>query len=385
MFKQLTAVTLTALALGACSMEGASSEDLGTQQAALTGGQCGIGGLEWKPFLAHLAYDAAEDFGRWEFTTDLYVNGDRLAISSNGYALCASRGRSGCPAMTAGLSAQDGTGEVQNSAGKVFMNPNTIRSQLTAGWNAQASYEQNQQWVSDSSEAAPYNNFQAATKTGLPHTISLTNCAVTLYADANYAGASQCLRAGNYRVSDLKIGNDSVSSLRVRSGMKVTMYEHDQFAGSKLDVTSDNGYVGTFNDATSSLVVSNTDTSACSAIDTFKVTVASGDWTKIRSKLVTLGWGRGAEDLLDLRIDKMNNTIDVDPFNVDFVPPSQIGGTTYGVNVKSETAETWRSTEDPAPSIFPVGAGCQKKKYGGTSYFPGIVKSMGSYRYCYSN
>jgi hypothetical protein len=386
MFKQLTAVALTALALGACSMEAASSEDLGTQQEALTGGQCGISGLEWKPFLAHLAYDAAEDFGRWEFTTDLYINGDRLAISSSGYALCASRGRTGCPSMTAGLSAQDGDGEVQNSAGKVIINPNTIRSQLTTGWSTQANYEQNQQWIDDASEVAPYNHFQVATKTGLPHSISLTNCAATLYADPSYTGTSQCLRAGNYRMAELKgVGNDKLSSIKVRAGMKITMYADDSFAGTSMVVTSDSASLGTFNDKVSSLVISTTDTSACSAIDTFKVTVTSGDWTKIRGKLITLGWQRGNSDLLDLRLDRSGNTIDVDPFNVDFVPPSQIGGTTYGVAVKSETAETWRSTEDPAPSIFPIGAVCKKKKYGGTSWFNGVVKSMGSYRYCYSN
>ena len=385
MFKQLTAVALTALALGACSMEAASSEDLGTQQEALTGGQCGISGLEWKPFLAHLAYDAAEDFGRWEFTTDLYIKGDRLAISAEGLALCAKRGRTGCPSMTAGLSAQDGTGEVHNSAGKVIINPNTIRSQLTTGWTTQANYELNQQWVDDWSEVAPYNHFQVATKTGLPHTISLTNCAVTIYADANYGGASHCLRAGNIRMADVKsiVGNDKISSIKVRAGTKVTMYADDSFAGSNLVATGDMASLGTFDNKTSSLVVSTTDTTVCSAIDTFKVTVTSGDWTKIRGKLITLGWERGNSDLLDLRLDKSGNTIDVDPFNVDFVPPSQIGGTTYGVSVKSETAETWRSTEDPAPSIFPIGAACKKKVYGGTSFFPGIVKSMGSYRYCY--
>jgi hypothetical protein len=387
MFKQLTAVTLTALALGACSMEAASSEDLGTQQAALTGGQCGISGLEWKPFLAHLAYDAAEDFGRWEFTTDLYINGDRLAISSTGLALCASRGRTGCPSVTAGLGAQEGNGEVQNSAGKVIINPSTIRSQLVTGWTTQANYELNQQWLDDPSEVAPYNHFQAATKTGLPHTVALTNCAATIYANTNYGGASQCLRAGNYRMADLTagVGNDKLSSIKVRAGMKVTMYNNDSFGGTNMVATADTSSLGSFDNKISSMVVSATDTSLCSAIDTFKVSVASGDWTKIRGKLITLGWDRGNSDLLDLRIDKSGNTIDVDPFNVDFVPPSQIGGTTYGVSVKSDTAETWRTTEDPAPSIFQLGAVCKKKNYGGTSWFNGIVKSMGTYRYCYSN
>lgn len=384
MFKLLTAVALTALALGGCSMEAASSEDLGTAQQALTGGQCSISGLEWKPFLAHLAYDAAEDFGRWEFTTDLYhASNGMLAISSTGYAQCANRGRSGCPSMTAGLSAQEGGDEIRTSSGQVIMNPMTIRTNLVQGFEQQVTYEYGQNWMDDPREVAPYNHFQAATKTGLPHTVSLTNCAATIYADGSFYGASQCLRAGNYRMSDLKIGNDQVSSVRVRSGMKLTMYENDQFNGASAVYTSDNGWVGTFNDRASSLVVSATDTSSCSAIDTFKVTVTSGDWTKIRSKLLTLGWGRGVEDLLDLRLDLSNNTIDVDPFNVDFVPPSQIGGTTYGVDVKSPTAETWRSTEDPTPSIFPLGAACKKKPYGSGSYYSGVVKASGSYRYCY--
>jgi hypothetical protein len=113
-------------------METASSEDLGTQEAALTGAQCGIVGLEWKTFVAHLAYDAAEDFGRWEFTTDLYVNGDRLAISGDGWNRCISRGRPGCPSVTAGLSAQEGSQPVI-SGGKVIMDPAKIRTSPSKG------------------------------------------------------------------------------------------------------------------------------------------------------------------------------------------------------------------------------------------------------------
>jgi len=341
--------------------------------------------MEWKPFVARLAYDAAEDFGRWEFTTDLYATSSgMLAISSTGYAQCASRGRTGCPAMTAGLSAQEGGDEVRNSAGKVIMNPMSIRTNLVQGFQQQVTYENNQNWIGDPREVAPYNNFQSATRTGLPHTITPTNCAATIYADGGFWGASQCLRAGNYRMADLKIGNNAVSSIKVKAGSKVTMYADDRFGGSSVVFTSDSGWVGNFNDQASSIVVTTTDTAVCSAIDTFKVNVTSGDWTKIRGKLVTLGYTRGNEDLLDLRLDLANQTIDVDPFNVDFVPPSQIGGTTYGVSVKSETAETWRSTEDPSPSIFPVGAACKKKSYSGTTWLNGVVKSMGSYRYCYN-
>lgn len=379
MLKQVAAVTLAALAMGACSVNGPTPEDVGSMQQEIV--SCSVGGLEWKPFLAHLAYDAAEDFGRWEFTTDLQIapSGDRLQISPAGYSLCSSRGRSGCPAMTAGLSAQEGDQEVMVN-GKMVMSPNQIRSMLKTGFEAQKQNEDYIGYITDNSEPAPYTTMKSPTRTGLPHSLTLTNCAATLYADPNFTGTSQCLRTGSYRMQDLKIGNDKLSSLKVKSGMKVTLYEHDQFAGVGIAQYGDVASLGTFNDKASSIVIS-TDAPTCSAVDTYKVNVSSGNWTDIRAKLVTLGYMRG-NDVLDVRIDLANGTIDVDPFNVDFVPPSQIGGTTYGVEVKSPTAETWRSTEDPAPSIFPVGAGCKKKSYGSSIWSSGFVRSSGSYRYC---
>jgi len=380
MFKQVSAVALTALAMAACSVNSATPEDLGAMQQEIV--SCSVGGLEWKPFLAHLAYDAAEDFGRWEFTTDLQVapSGDRLQISPAGYSLCASRGVSGCPKMTAGLAAQEGDQDIQIN-GKMVISPNQIRSMLMTGFQAQKQNEDTIGYISDSSEPAPYTTMRSPTRTGLPHTLTLTNCAATIYADANFTGKSQCLRTGSYRMADLKIGNDALTSIKVRSGMKVTLYENDQFGGASNVQTSDVAGFGPFNDRTSSIMIS-TSAPTCSAVDTYKVSVASGNWTDIRAKLVTLGYMRG-NDVLDVRIDLANGTIDVDPFNVDFVPPSQIGGTTYGVEVKSPTAETWRSTEDPAPSIFPIGAGCKKKSYGSSIWSSGIVKASGSYRYCW--
>jgi hypothetical protein len=383
MLKNLTALAFAAFAVAACSVDGVSVvEDVGTLEQEIN--TCSATGLEWKPFLAHLVYDAAEDFGRWEFTTDLYKNGDRLAISQAGYDRCASRGRSGCPAMTAGLSAQDGNTEIQNSSGQVTMNPMTIRSQLVNGFDAQKINEQNAQWMSDPSEPAPYNQFQSSSQTGLSHSVSLTNCAATIYQHGSFTGASQCVRVGSYRMITFSgVGNDAISSIKLRPGMKMKAYEHDQFGGAVRTYTGDVAGLGDFNDKISSFII--TQDNVCSAIDTYKVSLsAGGDWTKIRGKLVTVGYLRG-NDLLDVRLDIANQTIDVDPFNVDFIPPSVIGGTTYGVEVKSATAETWRSTDDPSPSILPVGGSCKKKPYGSGSWYNGIVKSSGSYRYCYCN
>lgn len=380
MFKKISAVALTAATLAACSVDNSTPEDVGALQQEIV--SCSATGLEWKPFLAHLAYDAAEDLGRWEFTTDLQVapSGDRLQISPAGYAQCASRGFSGCPKMTAGLAAQEGNQDVLVN-GKVIISPNQIRSMLMTGFAAQKQNEDYIGYITDSSEPAPYTTMRSPTRTGLPHTLTLTDCAVTVYDGANYTGASQCLRAGNYRTQDLKIGDNKITSMRVKSGYKISLYEHDQFAGLMNTQTADMAGFGPFNDRASSLVVA-ASTTTCSAVDTYKVNVSSGNWTDIRAKLVTLGYMRG-NDVLDVRIDLAKGTIDVDPFNVDFVPPSQIGGTTYGIEVKSPTAETWRSTEDPAPSIFPLGNACKKKAYGSSIWSSGIVKASGSYRYCF--
>lgn len=381
MLKKLTAIMIGTAALAGCSVQSGTAEDVAQAQQALS--TCSASGLEWKPFVAHLAYDAAEDFGRWEFTTDLMIapSNDRLQISPAGYQQCASRGRTGCPAVTAGLTAQEGNDVY--SSNQVILSPHQVRGALYYGFQQQKQNEDYIGYITDPSESSQYQTLKSPTRTGLPHTLTLTNCAATIYANGGYGGASQCLRTGSYRMADLKIGNDALSSLKVRPGMKVTLYENDQFAGASNVQTADVYQFGPFDNRTSSIVVSD-NTGACSSVDTYKVNVTSGQWTDIRAKLVTLGYGRG-NDILDVRIDLANQTIDVDPFNVDFVPPSQIGGAVYGVDVKSQTAETWRSTDDPSPAIFPVGATCKKQPYGSTSWFSGTVRSSGSYRFCFLN
>ncbi|MEG3954323.1 beta/gamma crystallin-related protein, partial [Microcoleus sp. herbarium2] len=48
--------------------------------------------------------------------------------------------------------------------------------------------------------------------------------AVVIYKDADFQGASQELTEGSYNLASLQIGNDQLSSLRVPSGIKVTLY-----------------------------------------------------------------------------------------------------------------------------------------------------------------
>lgn len=86
-----------------------------------------------------------------------------------------------------------------------------------------------------------------------------TNVA-TMYKDCNHSGYAVSLPVGDYTLSQLTargILNDDVSSLKITSGYKVTLYEHDNFGGTSLVLTADNACLvnNSWNDKTSSLKV----------------------------------------------------------------------------------------------------------------------------------
>jgi hypothetical protein len=83
------------------------------------------------------------------------------------------------------------------------------------------------------------------------------NNAVVIYMDGSYQGPSQNLVAGRYNTAQLTIGDNQLSSLRIPSGWKVTLYKEPNFAGTnKVVLTADTPYVGdAFNDSVSSIVV----------------------------------------------------------------------------------------------------------------------------------
>lgn len=79
---------------------------------------------------------------------------------------------------------------------------------------------------------------------------------VTIYDDCNYGGRSYRLSLGYHRDNELGIGNDKLSSIRVPSGYKVTLYENDNFQGATKVINYDNACVGKdWNDRTSSILV----------------------------------------------------------------------------------------------------------------------------------
>ncbi len=79
---------------------------------------------------------------------------------------------------------------------------------------------------------------------------------VTIYRNDGYRGEVQYLDIGTYDVSQLTIGDNTLSSLRVAPGWKVTLYSAPGFTGNSYVVTADRDLWATpapayFNDQTS--------------------------------------------------------------------------------------------------------------------------------------
>lgn len=54
---------------------------------------------------------------------------------------------------------------------------------------------------------------------------------VTVFSDCNYTGLNGYLPVGRYYSYQMKIPNDRLSSVQVPYGLKITLYEHDNFLG----------------------------------------------------------------------------------------------------------------------------------------------------------
>ena len=83
-----------------------------------------------------------------------------------------------------------------------------------------------------------------------------TGLRATFYEDCNYQGASSTLGVGSYNINEIGIRNDSLSSLKIPDGLKVTIYS-DNFEGAKLELFSDEPCLinKSFNDMASSFVI----------------------------------------------------------------------------------------------------------------------------------
>ncbi|HEY8916011.1 MAG TPA: beta-1,3-glucanase family protein [Chitinophaga sp.] len=105
--------------------------------------------------------------------------------------------------------------------------------------------------------------------------------AAIAYKDCNYGGYAAGLNPGAYTLSQLNalgILNDDISSLRVKPGYKVTLYQDDNFSGSTLVLTGDDDCLvdNGWNDLTTSLKVESNTTSTSTVIQAESYTYMSG-------------------------------------------------------------------------------------------------------------
>jgi hypothetical protein len=100
---------------------------------------------------------------------------------------------------------------------------------------------------------------------------------VTLFA-GNYDGGSALLDVGNYRENQLGVGSRQLSSIRIPSGFRVSLYTRDAFEGRKWVLTGDantedfveNG----FDNLTRSIVIEQIETAPAP-----RITIFDGDFT----------------------------------------------------------------------------------------------------------
>ena len=97
----------------------------------------------------------------------------------------------------------------------------------------------------------------------------------TFYENSNYGGWSVSLPEGTYNYRDIiakGIKNDAISSLKVNSGYKVTLYNNAGFKGTSKAFTGDASYVGDeMNDKTSSIKIEKWDGTSSVTYNTVKL------------------------------------------------------------------------------------------------------------------
>ncbi len=67
----------------------------------------------------------------------------------------------------------------------------------------------------------------------------MTQARVTAFTDCPFSGSSVSLDIGDYNMNQIGLPNDSISSLRVPSGLQIILYEHSNFEGASVAITSD--------------------------------------------------------------------------------------------------------------------------------------------------
>ena len=120
----------------------------------------------------------------------------------------------------------------------------------------------------------------------------------TVYKDCNYGGYAVSLNPGSYTLSQLNalgILNDDISSIKINSGYKITLYRDDNFSGRTVVKTADDACLvdDNFNDSASSLKIETNTASFSTVIQAENYTYMAGIQTEATTDAgggLDVGW-----------------------------------------------------------------------------------------------
>ena len=131
---------------------------------------------------------------------------------------------------------------------------------------------------------------------------SSTSGVATFYEHSNYGGWSVSLGEGSHNYNDIVsagIKNDAISSLKVPSGYKVTLYNDADFKGDKKEFTSDASYVGDdLNDKTSSIKIEKIGSSNMSSYSTVNLSNGKYSIKSIANEKYVVAENGGSDPLM---------------------------------------------------------------------------------------
>ena len=131
---------------------------------------------------------------------------------------------------------------------------------------------------------------------------SNTSGVATFYEHSNYGGWSVSLGEGSHNYNDIisaGIKNDAISSIRVSSGYKVTIYNDADFKGDKKEFTSDASYVGDdLNDKTSSIKIEKIGSSNMSSYSTANLSNGKYSIKSIANEKYVVAENGGSDPLM---------------------------------------------------------------------------------------
>ena len=113
---------------------------------------------------------------------------------------------------------------------------------------------------------------------------SQTQAQATIYQHCNFGGSNVQLGIGSYpNMPSIGSVNNFVSSLRVPSGLQVTLFDNTNFGGSSITFTADDNCLvnNSFNDRTGSIIVESVNAAARAIERSLYVAPMFGQKTKL--------------------------------------------------------------------------------------------------------